>query len=192
MADYNPSIPQGGDNLSTSQAQMLNNFTQLNTIFAFDHYTWNDPTSADRGFHKQITFPVTRTDPALTGTQGMLYTKTVSGLAQLFFANSAGVAAVSGITGVISQNGSLTFPNGLVFKWGAFSMGAGVTSSGDISFAGGQFPSNLFSILISGSTANSGNTAGVNLAQTNLIKFQAFRSASPASASSYYYFAVGN
>jgi hypothetical protein len=98
MVDYNPNIPQGIDNLSTSQGQMLNNFTQLNTIFDFDHFTWNDPTAGgtDRGFHRRVTFPV-NVAAAPAGATGILHT-VLGGATSVsfnnkpvpFFANSVG------------------------------------------------------------------------------------------------------
>ena len=48
---YNASIPQSGDFLSSSQAQILTNFGQLNTVFGIDHKRFDDGTAANRGKH---------------------------------------------------------------------------------------------------------------------------------------------
>lgn len=117
---YNPSIPQGTQNLSASQVAMLTNFTQLNTIFDTNHYTWNDATTANRGKHRKIDFPVPESaNPSPTGDASAIYAKLVSGVAQAFFANSSGVQQLSLPT--ISSSGSnygVTLGNGLILNFG--------------------------------------------------------------------------
>jgi hypothetical protein len=57
MSTYLPGIPLGTDNLSTSQAQMLTNFGQLNTQFGVDHTFLNNSGVNGDGFHKKVTLP---------------------------------------------------------------------------------------------------------------------------------------
>lgn len=52
---YNPNIPNSSDFLSVSQAQMKNNFNDANTIFGFDHITFN--ASTNQGKHNSVTMP---------------------------------------------------------------------------------------------------------------------------------------
>jgi hypothetical protein len=135
MVDYNPNIPQATDNLSTSQGQILNNFGQLDTIFDIDHYKFDDNNTAARGMHRQIDFPATRSDPTLAGTAGMVYTKNISSVAELFFANSSATASIwrggSGSGTVTSGPNIIQFPNGLIIQW-AFA--ASVSSGSTITF----------------------------------------------------------
>ena len=153
MVDYNPSIPQASDNLSTSQGQILNNFTQLDNIFAFDHFTWDDPTTANRGLHKQIDFPVPTTVSSPTGTASVSYSKLVGGVGSLYFDNSAGSSCVwrGGLsTGLVALtpgvNGSMTLPNGVIMKWGNQSS---ITDNVPINFPT-PFPSTCWAVTVSG------------------------------------------
>lgn len=93
---YNANIPQSNNNISVSQGNILTNFQQLNTIFAKDHYTWDDNTAANRGWQKQVTFPANVAAVA-AGIAGIVHTvlgtaasQKFNGAAVPFFANSAG------------------------------------------------------------------------------------------------------
>lgn len=57
MSSYNPNIPQPTDFLSDSQSAILNNFTQANTSFGIDHYSFADGT-ANNGKHNKVTTPL--------------------------------------------------------------------------------------------------------------------------------------
>ena len=160
MVDYNPSIPQGTDNLSNSQVQMLNNFTELNTIFDADHYTWNNITSANRGLHRQVTLPaVLGADPTPAGAASSIYSKTFSAATTLFFANSAGNGALwyggtgpGKVTSTTAGNdsvGTMTLGNGIIFKWGVFNVS---TASTPYLFVT-PFPTACFQVLVSSGSA---------------------------------------
>jgi hypothetical protein len=185
MVDYNPNIPQGTDNLSTSQGQMLNNFTQLNTIFDFDHFTWNDPTAsgADRGFHRKVTFPVILgADPAAP-TSGVLYTKNVSAVPELFFENSAAtVTQLTGFSSTVATNGSITFQGGLIMKWGSIATVAATTV---FSFPV-PFPTAKFSLTISP------GTIGRTIEYTNFTVNGFTLNTNTPAASTFTYIALGN
>lgn len=60
---YNNSIPMPNDDLSDSQAQILQNFMALDTSFGQDHYTFSDLTSSN-GKHKVIRTPTQGSDPS--------------------------------------------------------------------------------------------------------------------------------
>ena len=80
---FDPNIPQATDRPSASQADLLNNFTQLNTVFDVDHVTFN--AASDRGEHNKITLNSTIADPGLADPKCSLYIKTVAGDSELFF-----------------------------------------------------------------------------------------------------------
>lgn len=125
---YNPNIPATSDNLSTSQGQMLSNFSQLNTIFDHNHFTWDNATSANRGLHRKVDFPVVQgSDPSPTGAAGVVYSKALSGLTQLFFANASQVTQLTG-TNSIGASGSVTIQGGLILKWGTSAFSGSSTS----------------------------------------------------------------
>jgi len=61
---YNPSIPAAGTRISSTYNLITDNFGQLNTLYALDHYAWNDATVANRGHHKAAQFISQAGDPA--------------------------------------------------------------------------------------------------------------------------------
>lgn len=81
---YNPSIPQSSDLISQSQAQVLTNFSQLNTIFDVDHVTYNDATSANRGKHDKSTY-VEGSDPVTSTNEVAVYSKDTGTQPDLFY-----------------------------------------------------------------------------------------------------------
>ncbi len=75
---YKPAIPQAGDSPATeSQADILENFTQLNNQFGAavisDHVAFN--AGSDNGLHKRIRFNGIQGDPGLTFPQTQIYEK---------------------------------------------------------------------------------------------------------------------
>jgi hypothetical protein len=59
---YNPNIPNATDYLDESQPQLKQNFQQLDTSFAIDHYAFSD-IAGDTGKHKVITTVSQGTSP---------------------------------------------------------------------------------------------------------------------------------
>jgi len=105
---YLNTIPQPGDSPAVdSQAQLLENFTQLNTQYgtAGDHIEWT--ALADNGMHKQISLNDVIADPNLPDPQASLYLKTIAGNSQLFFENFD----VGGAVNVVRQMTDLVIAN---------------------------------------------------------------------------------
>lgn len=61
---FKPGIPQPNDLLSDSQGDLLGNMQQLDTSFGIDHYKFSD-TTANLGFHNQVTTPQFVLSPAV-------------------------------------------------------------------------------------------------------------------------------
>lgn len=73
---YKNNIPQPGDSPATdSQADLLENFAQLNTQFAIDHIAFN--AGAGNGEHKFVTLNDVQADPGPVEVfpKGSIYTK---------------------------------------------------------------------------------------------------------------------
>jgi len=150
---YLNNIPQPTDNPATqSQAQLLENFSQLDIQFgtAGDHVAFT--AGADNGLHKQVRFNGIIADPGLADPRASLYLKTIAGNSELFFENFNVGAAVNvqrqmtnlTITSVGTDR-SITTPWGIIIKFGrSFGMVAGQT----VTYAGGVFPNNFFSLSI--------------------------------------------
>lgn len=139
---YNANIPQSTNLVSNSQAQLLENFSQLNTQFGIDHTPFNNAGSNGDGFHKKVTLKLV-TDPAAATSEDILYNKQVTYTGpttrnELFMRqSSADGSAVIQLTDLYqaistATTGSTFLPGGLVLKWGQFSIASG--SSGSANF----------------------------------------------------------
>jgi hypothetical protein len=73
---YLNNIPQPTDVPSSSQNDILNNFSSLNTQFSVDHVPLI--AGSNNGYHTKVTFSDVQADPTLSFPQTELYTKTSS------------------------------------------------------------------------------------------------------------------
>lgn len=117
---YNAAIPQSTDLISNSQAQILANFSQLNTQYLADHDGFNTGSGNGSGMHDQVTFLANQAAPSLTrnavpGVSG-LYANTVSAKSQLFFQNADGSIQLSGPLSAATP-GYVTLPGGIIMQW---------------------------------------------------------------------------
>ncbi len=152
---YNPSIPQADDLISESQLAIQTNFSQLNTIFEKDHVEYDNATTADRGKHKQSTYPDSSSDPATAGNELALYSKDVGGNSRFFMRqeSSGTVIQLSGIDPVLMTNGYTFLPGGVIFQWGEIAPVSGKSST-PVSFPI-AFPNTVFQVVITGDHSSS-------------------------------------
>lgn len=199
MTDYNPLIPQPNDNLSTSQGQILNNFTQLNDIINFDHFNYNFSTVSERGLHRKVSFPENTTVSAPTGVASVLYSKAVSGVSSPYFDNAVGSSVlwrggstnglISQTTGGTPSSGRMTLPNGIIFIWGVDT--GPIVDNYQVNFQGGGFPTACFSVNITGT--RSGNALrSIFILDGTLTKAKFNITTASTGFNAIYYFAVGN
>jgi hypothetical protein len=167
---YNPNVPQSSGRPSDSQAQILANFQQLNTIFNSEHITFN--ATADNGEHKKISFnDILGADPNLPDPKSSLYTKTVAGDSELFYEkyDNAGAAnLVSQLTNLAVTSGAKH--GGTQYTWFA-PWGMRFTSGITAAFSGTStdtfitaFTSTIYTAVC---TANDPNPQQVALTVTN-------------------------
>ena len=144
---FNPNIPQSTDIPAQSQAQFLTNFSQLNTVFDLDHVTFNNATAANRGKHDKSTYIEQGSDPVTGSNEVALYSKDTGGNTRLYMRQeSAGtVIQLSGASPTAAASGSTFLPGALILKWGGK---ANPLNNDILTFAGGAFPNNVFSITI--------------------------------------------
>jgi len=123
---YNPNIPGPNDKLRVSQGQILENFSQADTLFDVDHVKFSD-TTGDAGKHTATTF-VNRTDKALTippttsAQELALYVKDdAAGTPRIFYQepDSAGAGAEQQLSGnvVVGTDGEVPLIGGCGLKW---------------------------------------------------------------------------
>lgn len=90
---YTLGIPAGNLSPAAQQADLATNTDLANTYFGVDHVAYT--AAADQGEHAKVTFNNVQADPALAAPKAQLYTKTVAGNQQLFFANAGGTQQIS-------------------------------------------------------------------------------------------------
>lgn len=187
---FNPNIPQSTDIPAQSQAQFLTNFSQLNTVFDLDHVTFNNATAANRGKHDKSTYVEQSGDPVTGANEVALYSKDTSGNTRLYMRQeSAGtVIQLSGASPTVAASGSTFLPGGLILKWGGK---ASPVTNDILTFAGGAFPNNVFSITITPVKADSTERSFYIL--TGSVTLSQFQITTDSGAfSQMYYFAIGN
>lgn len=183
---YHPSIPQATDNPTNSQADLLDNFGQINTAFNVNHIPFTG--GGNSGYHTKIFFQAPLgADPDLTAPQSSLYPKTVAGATELFFQNDVGAANVYQLTNLVLTNVGTEW--GFVSPWGlTFNMGfvasAGVTTSVtfQVPFAAATDPLTIMvtpkGTLQDRYSVNVPTNVGFNIISTG-------------AATAFYYFAIG-
>ena len=118
---YDTSIPKTGSNGSADYSAMQGNYLQIQNSFSIDHESLGN-SGALEGFHKKTTFAAPIGDPGQMAPVASLYTKTVSGLSQLFFQNGALAANVAQLTGnsvLTASEYTVVTPWGLTLKFGS-------------------------------------------------------------------------
>ncbi len=124
---YNSNIPQPGDALDQSQADLLANFQALKALIDINHETFGDP---NEGKHKWISLPEQSAGPATAVNEMAVYVKAVSGVSQLFLRNENSGSEVDFTSATTSNsNGTLTLPSGIILKWGRATTAAGGSST---------------------------------------------------------------
>jgi len=175
------------------------NTTKIRNLGMVIRPNWAAIEQADPSFQPWATNLKDRTEadlsvnPKALDTAYTLFCKQDSeGNPELFGINSkSAVTQFTRGSALNAPNGSSFLPGGLIFKWGMFAMAQSVTNV-DVTYPGAEFPHAVYSVVISSTTSNAGNEAGLDLSNSNLKSFRAFRGGSPASNQSYYFMAIGN
>lgn len=185
---YQENKPLPTDRLKDSQADIQANFVSNKVSFDQNHITFD---AADTGKHKFIQMPVQTLGPVTSATELALYTKEVTGVPQLFLRRENSGAEYDITSATATQTGTTTLPSGLILKWGITGSLAG-NSLTTYAFPV-AFPTNTFSVVITGYLTTDGNqlvtitnytTTGFTVFNRQLIGF--------ASSCSATYFAIGN
>lgn len=107
-------IPNATDKPSTSQQQIKDNFSDIQTVIGVDHVTFTG-ASADQGKHNQITFAnLGAAQPATTGSQRLLYNNG----GELFLQNSSDDNFNVTQANNSQANGFMFTWSGHVIRWG--------------------------------------------------------------------------
>ena len=163
---FNPNIPQPNDIPSQSQAQILTNFQQLNTVFDVDHVPFNDGTAANRGKHDQSTYIELGADPTTLSGELAVYSKDNAGATTLYLRqeSNGSVIQMSGPNPTPGASGTTFLPGGLLLKWGILN---NPTDSAVVTFPDGGFPSNAYSLTFAISRNGTSSTVTYYTGLTN-------------------------
>lgn len=163
---YQPNIPSAPDKISQSQVDLKQNFQQLDSRFGQDHVTYS--TGTNSGLHKQVSIPDPLLgDPVVANPAGVFYTKAVAGITEAFFRNQTTVTQLTGLPADVVGNGSVTFANGFIIKWGTMQPKPGDIVDNQFFFfpdgpgpmVGNEpFPTNIFAVVVFGIK----NTTGIH------------------------------
>lgn len=114
---FNANVPLANDRLSTSQADLNDNFQEINTYVNVDHVAFN---VADQGKHKRVFFQQQAADPATGATEAALYTKdsvAVPGTASLYYRPPNSAAPVEFTYALNAASGWTWLPSGIMMQW---------------------------------------------------------------------------
>lgn len=199
---YNAGIPTSSELISTSQGQILTNFTQINTQFGGsspstggDHDGFNTGSSNGSGAHNQVTFLANNAAPSLTRNSvscvSGLYANTASALSCLFFQNATQNLQMTGPT-TVAASGTVTLQGGIVLKWGTSSY-SGTSGSLSIVFPT-AFPNNCYFAIANAFTSTNiaANVTTVSVQSTTGITVNRAAGAGVVGNMTVYYCAIGN
>ncbi len=194
---YNAAIPQATNLISNSQAQILANFSSLNSIFGGsspttggDHDGFNNGTGNGSGMHNQVTFTANQSAPSLTrntitGVCG-LYVNLSNSISQLFFQNATQNFQLTGLPLVTGTSGATGY--GITTPWGLI-MNFGVAT---VNIAGSvikyQIPFSTATLLILTTAQNSTASKTASAEPTSLSTFTAY---STNNSLAVYFLAIG-
>src|SRR5581483_351059 len=125
---YNQNIPQPTDQLSQSQADLLNNFQAIYTLIGVNHTQFN---AGNQGTHAFVEMPVQNPVPVTVGNEVGLYCQlsTLTGNPELVFShqNGTGIVEFTSSTQALLAGWS-KIPSGILFKWGQVSINPGANT----------------------------------------------------------------
>jgi len=189
---YNENIPQGSDNPSTSQGQILANFQEIDTAFNLNHGNFND---ADQGKHLFMQMPEQSSAAATAANEGAIYTQesALTGVTELVFRRESNGTEIEFTGSTATANGWTRLPSGILLKWGTGS-GSGITA---VSFPTGAsipiFSSVLNAIICVSDSSASPNTFATlrGFTTTTISIFGSSRTTTGATSAAFRYLVIG-
>ncbi len=182
---YDSSIPQATDLISTSQGDILANFTAIDPGttatgigFARNHITMTDATNG--GLHYRVDYYAAVSAPTISGFTSSAYAKTTSSISEFFYKNGTSDTQITS-SALTASSGEGFIPGGLQVRVGSTSISvAGVS----VVFST-AFPTSCLGVVMT----NAASTAG--LANASSVTASGFTASCIASSGTVYYVAIG-
>lgn len=114
---YLSTIPQATDAKNVSQAQILENFSQIYTVFGVDHAIFDSPLG--QGYHQQATFPVNAAGNPGAGFMRLYANTGVTGNPELWLRNGTAGTNYQITSASKNSTGWTMTPAGILIKWGS-------------------------------------------------------------------------
>jgi hypothetical protein len=192
---YNSNIPQATDLISVSQADILANFQEINTLVGVNHATFG---SGNDGKHTLMTLVNLGAPAAPAGNDINIFNSTVNGVAELSVQKTGG-SSIPFTQSNQATNGFTRLPSGVILKWGTVTT---VTNTATVTFpVGAGIPAftNIFNVQVSvigDGTSPTPNRAvtivGGSITTTNFQVYGSQRTAQNGRTVTLHYFAIGN
>lgn len=192
---YQPGIPNPGDFLSTSQGQLKNNFTALNTLFGIDHTPF--ATAANGGYHKQVHL-LNESAPGIGSANGVLFSNTdASTNSWPFWQNSSGFFQMMGTNLPTLNNGQVFLPGGIIMKWGQVVQTFPANKTTGMTSFTPNFPNVCYNVQItptnaSGSRPSSQSVIAISVESLATNQFTWLANSVSGSYTGFYWIAIGN
>ena len=153
---YTPNTPQASQPFDQSQPEILGNFQAINELINVNHIGFNTPDTF--GKHNFISMPDQVTAPTTSATEVAMYSQATpagSNASELFikypengsttgiteqFSDITNTVTPNGTSGGTASQGWCTFPSGVTFRWGSFSVQG--TKSTSVTYASGPLYTN--------------------------------------------------
>lgn len=196
---YQSNIPQATDRINDSQAQLLENFTQIKALIDVNHVTFG---ASGEGKHALVTFPNLAAPGAPAGADINIFNSTVLGGPELSIRKTGGAAIPFTRAYANGTKGWMYLPNGLLMAWGQGTTLSG-SPAGDVtnvlfSTAGGAgddaFPgfttTHINVVLVRAHNATGTNFVAIQEGAPAMNQFTVYRSGG-ASAIKFNWQAIG-
>jgi hypothetical protein len=190
---FNPSIPTGGQTISSTTVPIQTNFSVSNTAFGIDHTAFS--VNLNQGQHQKVSLVQQATDPTALATAPILYAKSTTSNTlnnDIYFERSSNDGSnivqltTTKFNPVASSNGGSFLPGGIVMQWGSQTFTG--SQSPTVTFPT-AFPNACFQVQLS--LLNAGGTQTQNRITT--ISTTGFTASVNASgACTWYWLAIGN
>ena len=120
-------IPLSTDKLSTSQADIRTNFSEIQTVVSQDHVDFGE---ADEGKHKQAIFPKQGAAPSTAADEVALYCKDNAGGTPSLYLRGESDGDEIEISGgsTAAATGYATLTDGIIMNWGTITINSGSTN----------------------------------------------------------------
>ena len=182
---YSNAIPQPGDLLSQSQADILANFAAIQTWIAVNHGIFG---AADDGKHKWVSLPNQGADVVTVAHEKAIYAKqsALSGVAELFIRNESSGTITEFTSSTQAVSGYTRLPSGILIKWGTGNTGSNAATTANFE---ATIAFNAIYIAVAARQGQAGDAGPMYVQSFNVNSITVYNAS--ANVRAFYYIAIG-